>query len=250
MKVQIYLGGKPGTLSGRSLSKALVHMIKLIDELSEPGEHAVLPVEELRTGSASATLDTPPVAGNRLKSGLTVLRRDGVMPDGWTPTALDEIESLIRIGQDDGVTKVELNPDDELILLDIELGEAIEKARRSDPVSMASVSGRLYSYSHPEGKLASARISISDGRGPVRVTVPDTLIDKVKAALDTEVEAWGIVTRSRKNDAVHTMKLMGLEPITNIVNLHPPARSLRGLWANDAGSDDSVAIVRKMRDEQ
>jgi hypothetical protein len=249
MRVDLHLDGAPEEIDARSLEKALSYLISLLESLDDSSSSTPLPIIRLYTGSAGAVLDAPDYPGSLLAEGVPNLRLHHSLPQGWSEDSLNALDGLIGVGRNAHVDSIHLTADEQKILLDIELGEAIEEARQAMPTSMTSLRGRLYSYSNPERKATLIRIAPESGGKGVQVKVPNDLVPQVKNLLDKTVEIWGISKRHPETGLVTKMTLSGIEPIDTVTRLATRAATLRGIWSNNPQDGDSVQIVRRMRDE-
>lgn len=234
------------SLDPLALADSIVSITRMINSLTQE-KAPDLEIGELRSGSAILGVKGPDREMSILNEGLGSLKGSNDIPDGWTTTTLDSLINFRGTLRRRGVEGVTVSIGDTKSALDEKLLLNAERAKENMPLSLGSIRGRLYRYSNPSNRPATASIEDRRSRDAISVEIPADEADAAANLIEKEVRVWGIVTREPISHRIVSIRLRGIEPSRG--HSGRPISSYRGA-IDVAGEDrfDSVEAVRRLRE--
>lgn len=234
------------SLDPLALADSIISISRMINSLTR-GSKPNLEIGELRTGSAILGVRGPEREITILNSGLESLKDSGEIPDGWTTYTLDSLIKFRGTLRRHGVTGVKVSVGDSVSVLDESLMQNAEKAKDNLPLSLGSISGRLYRYSNPSNGPATASIEDRRTKQAISVEIPADEAGAAAKLIEKDVKIWGIITREPITHRISSIRLRGIEPSRKTGG--KPLSDYRGsIEISSEDLFDSAEAVRKLRE--
>lgn len=244
-EIVLHLEDESAPIDVRSLRDALKHLAKILDHVGE-GDPAPLPVTDLHSGSAHATLEAPAEVADIFNEGVRSVQATKTLPSEWSMAALRGLRSLCAVGP--ATMSVSLEVGASRWLADAHLALAVDDALSRVPESLGSVTGRLCAYSSAR-RPVTARIEMPGRSETLQILIEDE--DALEAAqhLESEVRIWGLIRRHPQTNALLSMSMERLEPLGKRPRPLPvPPERIVGIWNREAtGGMSSEDWIRELR---
>lgn len=233
--VLLTLDGAPGEITMQGLQTALRDLHTLVRDAAQVvnadvGEWAIT---RLELGSVLVELDNPAAVGvpALLGGGLAELEERAARPDRWTMPMLKAGRSLGRLSGRFGVRQVRLKAGLREWAMDGAIATNANSALTAKSQALGAVRGRLDKWSRR--RRPELGMTLDTGE-PLVVAYSDELEQTVRALLDRDVEAWGMVERNGAGQRIR-LRMEGLEaaqPRGRVVPLHEVSGIYSDLFPN------------------
>lgn len=234
MAIGINIGGQPGTISAATVRDSLDDLVQLLNDASAASGigRQTWVIENLGIGSAvmAATAAGEAPAADLLRKGLSSLRKQAVIPDGWTPRMVERIRDLgQRVGRG-GATEMTMTGLGPAIALSGDIAAHAERALGAATVSYGSVRGKVDRWNEHDRR--EVKVTLSDSTSAT-LKYPKELAARIlEEALRNTIDAWGLIER----DPLGQILSVKVDDFAIVPDREPvPVGSLRGVWADDDG---------------
>lgn len=240
--IQVELEGERGRITADAVQEALRQLLILAKDAanSSPGQAGgAWVVERLELGSAIVAIANPAAPGVPaiIDAGLDALRATAELPRLWTSRMVGAVRKLGRLPGRHGVEAVSISTLGVSRAIDARMATQAESALTTTEISLASVRGRLDTWSSRRG-IPQVGMTLADG-GVIQVHYSDAMVPLVMPLLDREVEAWGQIERNAAGQRLR-LRLEGIElaaPPARMVPVHEVAGLYADLWPGYTASD-------------
>lgn len=241
MNIELDLEGDDGQISVENLQGALSDLLDLLRRASEVAEvgQQTWRVSGLRAGSAHVAMTAPEASnvGAVLRAGLSALREQPAIPDGWTRPMVKRVLDLGRRAGSGGVTAVGVRvggKSDKPRLIDAVVTDHAQRALGGRTATRGSIRGSVKRWTE-QGRREIGIVRSVEARGSVPASYPAELAPRILSqALGHEIEAWGTIYR---ND-VGQITAVRIEDFT-VLDDRPAPRSIaemRGVMQDEDGT--------------
>lgn len=199
--LRLTFSGDPARMDARALTETAQAAVRLVQAL-QPGKRSTLTVADVHFAPDCITVDTSAEVTDLIERGLTHLATEATRPRGWSDQALLAATRVLRGASRRGVKEMKVGR----VGVDKQLKAHVKAARSGEVESLGSVRGRLFRYSSRGGYEAA----IETPRGVVQLTLGKQHAATVKALLDKEAVAWGLLTRQTSDNAPKMLHVTGV----------------------------------------
>lgn len=199
--LRLTFAGDPARMDARALTETAQAAVRLVQAL-QPGKRTTLTVADVHFADHSITVNAPAEVTDLIERGLSQLAQEATRPRGWSDQALSAASRVLRGASRRGVKEMRVGR----VGVDKQLKSHVKAARTGEVQSLGSVRGRLFRYSSRGGYEAA----IETPQGVVRLTLGREHATTVKALLDKEAVAWGVLTRQTRDNSPTLLHVTGI----------------------------------------
>ena len=254
-EIRLHLEGEEGRIEARALIHGLGSLLKLLDMAAPENERPDWVISLLSEGSADVAIRPAGVVTQealegitRVAEGVDALCRDSGIPDGWDQAMVKLLLEVSEVTRYSGVEGASLQwASRSSVRVDREVRAHAEESVSERRVSLGSVRGRLDRYFHRGNRREIGLVDEAAGTA-IAVTFEEDLLERVKAAVEETVIAWGEVRRNERGQKVG-LRMEDFEVVRADSAHAAPVEQMVGTlgpdWTNGANSVDWVREQRR-----
>lgn len=245
-ELEMKLNGEITNMDAQALEEALSAVIRMLRSVAEDDQ--LITLQDLKVASATVVVKASDEVVETIEHGMSSLRDESVLPEGWNETTLTAIQTLHKTENRTGVESVQIDIDQTMIAIDKELADHAKAAEGSGIKSLGSATGRLYRYSNKQSLEASLEEQRTERS--IKLILNENFQDQILELLEKKVTVRGIIKRSIWDNRIITIDVRGIQEDTTPTVLPRPVEEGLGILGADwLNGEDPTDWVRRLRDE-